>query len=443
MGLSTLVPGGREDGHGHRHRQPEERSTMRHRILERAAAAGVALSLLAATTALADTVVRDADSVAAGAQSTRDLGDVAPSASVDAQVVFIVDCGGTQHVDRGQGLEVRLFSATAPDGGAVAMDPVVLGPVPETWPVDGQECAGSEVPIAGIATVTVTAPPTPGAHAYPLLFELVPSPAGSGDGSAASGSTAVTLFLDVVVDAGTPNTPPSLVLPGAMTVVADGPTGWAATYAVSATDAEDDPDPVPVCTPAAGAVLPLGTTTVACAVTDSGGLSATGSFDVTVEAAPSEPDPIVATTADFGPPVKADGLDGRVGRTIPMKVRLMAGDVAVGEGSLALVVAPCAGGDPVAELVLDWRAGSERWFGLLRTRGLEAGCYAVRAVHDGVDVGGFELRLFDHRPAAAKDKAAAAKAKAPAARTRAAERTADRAATAAPGRQGGKAKGRP
>jgi hypothetical protein len=93
--------------------------------------------------------------------------------------------------------------------------------------------------------------------------------------------------------------------------------------------------------------------------------------------------------------------------------------------------------------VLDWRAGSERWFGLLRTRGLEAGCYAVRAVHDGVDVGGFELRLFDHRPAAAKDKAAAAKAKAPAARTRAAERTADRAATAAPGRQGGKAKGRP
>ena len=73
----------------------------------------------------------------------------------------------------------------------------------------------------------------------------------------------------------------------------------------------------------------------------------------------------------------------------------MAGDDPVGEGSLVLAVTPCAGGEVVAELAMDWRAGSERWFGLLRTRGLDAGCYAVRAIHDGVDVGGFELRLFD------------------------------------------------
>jgi hypothetical protein len=380
---------------------------MRHRTLERAAAAGVALSLLAASAALADTVVRDADALTAGNQSTRDLGDVPPGAVVPAEIVFVLDCAGTEHVDRGQSLAVQLFSATAPDGGAVAMDPVVLGPVPDTWPVDGQACSGSEVPIAGVATVTVTAPPTPGAHAYPLLFDWIVSPAGSGDGSAASGSTPATLFLDVVVDAEPANTPPSLVLPGALTVVADGPAGWTAAYTVSATDAEDDPDPVPTCAPAVGEVLPLGTTAVACTVTDAGGLTATGSFDVTVEAAPAEPEPepVVATTAVFGPPVRADGLDGRVGRTIPMKVRLVAGDVAVGEGSLSLVVVPCAGGDPVADLVMDWRAGSERWFGLLRTRGLEAGCYAVRAMHDGADVGGFELRLFDHRTAAAKDDA--------------------------------------
>jgi Cu/Zn superoxide dismutase len=33
--------------------------------------------------------------------------------------------------------------------------------------------------------------------------------------------------------------------------------------------------------------------------------------------------------------------------------------------------------------------------GLWRTRGLEAGCYSVHAMLDGVDVGGVEVRLFD------------------------------------------------
>ena len=47
-----------------------------------------------------------------------------------------------------------------------------------------------------------------------------------------------------------------------MTVAADGTDGWTASYVVSATDAEDDPDPVPTCAPAVGDVLPIGTTTV-------------------------------------------------------------------------------------------------------------------------------------------------------------------------------------
>ena len=51
---------------------------------------------------------------------------------------------------------------------------------------------------------------------------------------------------------------------------------------LGATDAEDDPDPSPICSPAAGEVLPLGTTTVACSVTDSGGRTTSDTFDVTV-----------------------------------------------------------------------------------------------------------------------------------------------------------------
>jgi hypothetical protein len=199
-----------------------------------------------------------------------------------------------------------------------------------------------------------------------------------------------------------------------MTVEADAPAGWSATYTVSATDAEDDPDPVPTCAPVVGTVIPLGTTTVACSVTDSGGLVTTGSFDVTVNAPavlPPAPEPVVTLTATFGHPVQADGLDGRAGRAIPLKVDLLAGDDPVREGNLVLAVTPCAGSDVAAELAMDWRAGSERWFGLLPTRGLDAGCYAVRAMHDAVDVGGFELRLFDRRADVAKEKASAAKDK--------------------------------
>jgi hypothetical protein len=87
----------------------------------------------------------------------------------------------------------------------------------------------------------------------------------------------VTFILDVAE-----NTPPALVLPGDTTVEGDTTGGAIAAYDVTATDAEDATAPTPACSPALGAVLPLGTTTVACSATDSGGLTAKGSFDITV-----------------------------------------------------------------------------------------------------------------------------------------------------------------
>lgn len=421
---------------------------MRHRSLERAAAAGVALSLLAATVAFADTVHADADTVTAGAQGTRDLGTAAPGAVLEVLIDFELKCSGLQHADVGQSVVVTVDQVTALDASLVAMDPVALGPVPAGWAADGEGCTGTEVPIVATGTMHVTAPATTGSYAFTVLFNKAPSPAGLNDTDAAIPTTAADFTLTVV---GPTNTPPSLALPGDMTVVADGPDGWTASYVVTATDAEDDPDPTPTCLPAIGDVLPLGTTTVECSVTDAGGLTASGSFAVTVEAEPTEPEPepepaAVATTAVFGAPVKADGLDGRAGRTIPLKVRLAAGDVPVGEGSLSLVVTSCAGGDPVGQLEMEWRSGSERWFGLLRTRGLEAGCYAVRALHDGVDVGGFELRLFDMRAEVAKEKAGAAKAAAADRKAAAVDRkaAADLAKEKAkPAGQGGSGKGRP
>jgi hypothetical protein len=346
---------------------------MRHRILERAAAAGVALSLVVAAAAVADTVRGDSDTVTAGIQGSRDLGSVAPGALIDAPVAFELRCANLQHLDVGQSVVVAVGDSSLPQGGAVAMAPVTLGPVPSTWPRDGDGCAGTEAPISGLGTVSVTAPQATGSYEYSLTFSRTPSPAGSNDASAFGLSTTAAGFTLTVVEP--VNTPPVLVLPGAMTVVADAPAGWTASYTVSATDAEDDPDPAPTCSPAVSMVLPLGTTTVACSVADSAGLSTTGSFAVTVNAPappPPPPAPAVTLTAIFGPPVQADGLDGRLGRTIPLKVALMAGDVPVVEGSLLLVVTPCAGSEAAAELAMDWRAGSDRWFGLLRTRGQPA-----------------------------------------------------------------------
>jgi hypothetical protein len=83
--------------------------------------------------------------------------------------------------------------------------------------------------------------------------------------------------VDVVL-----NTAPRLTLPASVNAEATGPSGAAVTYTALAVDDQDDPDPSPVCTPASGETFPLGTTNVSCSVTDSGGMTALGSFGVTV-----------------------------------------------------------------------------------------------------------------------------------------------------------------
>jgi hypothetical protein len=78
------------------------------------------------------------------------------------------------------------------------------------------------------------------------------------------------------------STPPTLTLPPGPTVEATAAGGAAVTYTVSASDAQDG-TLTPNCSPASESVFPLGTTTVNCSVTDSVGLTATGSFTVKVQ----------------------------------------------------------------------------------------------------------------------------------------------------------------
>jgi hypothetical protein len=251
------------------------------RLVRRAAALGLSTALVVAGAAFADTATADGDLLTAGNQSFVYLGEVAPGASLTVDVGFSLVCRNGSHVDAGQTVTLRLASASLPSGAAATATPGTIGPVPASWTDDGSlDCSTAPSPLLGSTNslVTLRAPTVPNnGYVYTLGFSRSLSPAGSGDSTAVSGLTSVSFQLDVVA-----NTPPRLTVPASQTYEGTTSGGWTADYAVTAEDAEDAPAPMPVCAPAVGDLLPLGTTTITCTVTDSGGLSDNGSFDVTV-----------------------------------------------------------------------------------------------------------------------------------------------------------------
>ena len=97
--------------------------------------------------------------------------------------------------------------------------------------------------------------------------------------SATDGFNTATETFDVtVVD----KTPPSLSVPGDITVLLDGTDGAVVDFEATATDVAD-PAPTVTCTSASGSLFPQGTTVVDCEAVDASGKSAADSFSVTVE----------------------------------------------------------------------------------------------------------------------------------------------------------------
>jgi pectin methylesterase-like acyl-CoA thioesterase len=90
------------------------------------------------------------------------------------------------------------------------------------------------------------------------------------------GSASATLTINEA-----PNTAPVLSLPSDLTLEATNASGAVATFTATATDAEDGQLGVALSHPS-GSAFPLGTTTVTATTQDSKGLTATGSFNVTV-----------------------------------------------------------------------------------------------------------------------------------------------------------------
>jgi hypothetical protein len=131
----------------------------------------------------------------------------------------------------------------------------------------------------------------------------------------------------VQVDAPPSNTAPSLSVPADFSREGNTIGGANVTFSVSATDAEDNPDPTPTCSKSSGAFFPLGQTTVNCSVTDSGGLSDSKSFKVTVvdttgpalSGVPSdmivEATSSAGATASWAAPTASDTVDGSLSVT--------------------------------------------------------------------------------------------------------------------------------
>ncbi|MCX8089098.1 MAG: PxKF domain-containing protein [Meiothermus ruber] len=137
---------------------------------------------------------------------------------------------------------------------------------------------------ATIRTVTVTLRNTSGGGTGSSSFTIVPFNVATTAPAALNPSGGnVTIHVSFSPCAA-PNTPPALVLPADITAEATSSAGAEVNYGVTATDQQDgDLSSQVVCTPASGSTFPLGQTTVNCSVTDSGGLSASGSFMVNVQ----------------------------------------------------------------------------------------------------------------------------------------------------------------
>jgi hypothetical protein len=254
---------------------------MRYRPFNRALGFVLAIGLLSAGSALADSARVDGNTDTVEVDNLVELGPVAPGAVIVFDVGFQLHCSGFFHVNADQSVVLTPGPRTVPPGAAASYTAATLGPAGEAWPDDADSCPPEIAPVVGAAgaEVTITAPLAPGeGYLYTLMWNRALSPAAPGDFGTLSGATAVSVTLDVVS-----NTPPTLVLPASVTLEGHTAGGALAAYTAGATDAEDDPDPTPVCTPAVGEVIGLGTTTVHCAVTDSGGLRVSGSFPLTVE----------------------------------------------------------------------------------------------------------------------------------------------------------------
>lgn len=164
------------------------------------------------------------------------------------------------------------FTVTVQDTTAPALS------VPDPITAGATSSAGAVVSFSASATdlvdgaVTPSCSPAPGST-FPIGTTTVECSATDGAGNTSSASFTVTVS----------NSGPTVVVPATHRVAAFDATGAVVNFVPqpTASDVQDGPL-VPTCSPSSGTRFPLGTTTVTCTATDSGGLVGSASFDVVV-----------------------------------------------------------------------------------------------------------------------------------------------------------------
>jgi hypothetical protein len=151
--------------------------------------------------------------------------------------------------------------------------------VPASFSRNTQDPSGTTVTYSASATDNVDGPvpvgcsPSSGSK-FPVGQTTVTCTATDSHGNTAHKSFTITVVL---VD----TTAPVITVPDDISTTTPDPAGAAVSYTASATDNIDGPI-TPSCTPASGAVFPVGTTTVTCTAKDAHGNSSQATFKVTV-----------------------------------------------------------------------------------------------------------------------------------------------------------------
>jgi hypothetical protein len=151
----------------------------------------------------------------------------------------------------------------------------------------------------------------------PELFVLSPGesrvvPVRCGGSHVGPVSVQVALFTKVSLICKRDTTPPTISVPGGVTLDATSPAGAVVAYSTSATD-DVDPAPQITCLPVSGSIFPIGTSTVACTAVDAFGNSASGSFTITVRGAVAQITALIAKTEAF---VDSFGIEAALRATL-------------------------------------------------------------------------------------------------------------------------------
>jgi hypothetical protein len=263
--------------------------------------------------AVADNVIADGDGIAPlVSNNTVAFGSVCTDADPAPQKTALLAInkvgGGNAYANSAT---VTISAATSSSELSAAGGTISL---PSNWTGLGNNIQSSS--ISSTLTFDPSSLPA-GAYSASVTYSGI----GAKDGG---GTLTRNVTVSVTATIVTCNTAPTLNLPADITTEAEGPSGAVVNYTVTATDAEDDPDPTPSCSPASGSTFPMGQTIVNCSVTDSASATTNGSFKIIVTDTTgpvlSLADQIVEATGPAGAavtftPSASDLVDGNVSVT--------------------------------------------------------------------------------------------------------------------------------